>query len=276
MEYLDKRPTNPLKVGKTPTRCHLPKLKKMSSKPKVFRKNSQNNKFLRLSKSSLTTDSSIFSSRLEMMGLAGINPVVGINGGNVFVSKIQDPTFLTPRYAVQNDIITDNIVMPNPHKVLKKYPSSYLKGKNIKVYKYIGQNPNKKLMSILNSVDKKVSNLKYIYEALTGRELLDDDQIDYDEDFKLIDFDGIKRTIENDAYSILNEAIFTTIPSLADRYKIVSNNETYKLLSNQPKDIIVLQDSKLGYFATNRKSLRRTKYYNEISDIVIGDDLKNE
>lgn len=276
MEYLDKRPTNPLKVGKTPTRRHLPKLKKMSSKPKVFRKNSQNNKFLRLSKSSLTTDSSIFSSRLEMMGLAGINPVVGINGGNVFVSKIQDPTFLTPRYAVQNDIITDNIVMPNPHKVLKKYPSSYLKGKNIKVYKYIGQNPNKKLMSILNSVDKKVSSLKYIYEALTGRELLDDDQIDYDEDFKLIDFDGIKRTIENDAYSILNEAIFTTIPSLADRYKIVSNNETYKLLSNQPKDIIVLQDSKLGYFATNRKSLRRTKYYNEISDIVIGDDLKNE
>ena len=131
-------------------------------------------------------------------------------------------------------------------------------------------------MSILNSVDKKVSSLKYIYEALTGRELLDDDQIDYDEDFKLIDFDGIKRTIENDAYSILNEAIFTTIPSLADRYKIVSNNETYKLLSNQPKDIIVLQDSKLGYFATNRKSLRRTKYYNEISDIVIGDDLKNE
>ena len=276
MEYLDKRPTNPLKVGKTPTRRHLPKLKKMSSKPKVFRKNSQNNKFLRLSKSSLTTDSSIFSSRLEMMGLAGINPVVGINGGNVFVSKIQDPTFVTPRYAVQNDIITDNIVMPNPHKVLKKYPSSYLKGKNIKVYKYIGQNPNKKLMSILNSVDKKVSSLKYIYEALTGRELLDDDQIDYDEDFKLIDFDGIKRTIENDAYSILNEAIFTTIPSLANRYKIVSNNETYKLLSNQPKDIIVLQDSKLGYFATNRKSLRRTKYYNEISDIVIGDDLKNE
>lgn len=271
----DQRPTDPDKIGKTPIRRHLPKLKKLSSKPKVFRKNSQNNKYLRLSKSSLSTDTSIFSSKLEMMGLAGINPVVGISG-NVFVSKIQDPTFLTPRYAVQNDIITDNIVMPNPHKVLKKYPSSYLKGKNIKVYKYTGQDPNKKLMSILNSVDKKVGSLKYIYEALTGRELLDDDQIDYDEDFKLIDFDGIKRTIENDAYSILNEAIFKTIPRLAERYKIVSNNETYKLLSNQPKGIIVLQDSKLGYFATNRKTLRRTKYYNEISDIVIGDDLKNE
>lgn len=271
----DQRPTDPDKIGKTPIRRHLPKLKKLSSKPKVFRKNSQNNKYLRLSKSSLSTSSSIFSSKLEMMGLAGINPVVGISG-NVFVSKIQDPTFLTPRYAVQNDIITDNIVMPNPHKVLKKYPSSYLKGKNIKVYRYTGQDPNKKLMAILNSVDKKVGSLKYIYEALTGRELLDDDQIDYDEDFKLIDFDGIQRTIENDAYSILNEAIFKAIPQLADRYKVVSNNETYKLLSNQPKDIIVLQDSKLGYFATNRKTLRRTKYYNEISDIVIGDDLKNE
>lgn len=275
MITVDQRPTNPDKIGKTPTRRHLPKLKKLSSKPKIFRKNSQNNKYLRLSKSSLSTNTSIFSSKLEMMGLAGINPVVGISG-NVFVSKIQDPTFLTPRYAVQNDIITDNIVMPNPHKVLKKYPSSYLKGKNIKVYKYTGQDANKKLMSILNSVDKKVGSLKYIYEALTGRKLLDDDQIDYDKDFKLIDFDGIKRTIENDAYSILNEAIFTTIPQLAERYKVVSNNETYKLLSNQPKDIIVLQDSKLGYFATNRKTLRRTKYYNEISDIVIGDDLKNE
>lgn len=275
MAYIDKRPTDPLKVGKTPTRRHLPKMKKLSSKPKIFRKNSQNNKFLKLSKSSLTTDTSIFSSKLEMMGLAGINPVVGI-GGNVFVSKIQDPTFLTPRYAVQNDIITDNLVMPNPHKVLKKYPSSYLKGKKVQIYKYTGQDPNKKLMSILNSVDKKVGSLKYIYEALTGREMLDDDQIDYDKDFKLIDFDGIKRTIENDAYSILNEAIFTTIPSLADRYKVVSNDETYKLLSNQSKDIIVLEDSKLGYFATNRKTLRRTKYYNEISDIVIGDDLKYE
>lgn len=275
MPYIDKRPTDPLKVGKTPTRRHLPKMKKLSSKPKVFRKNSQNNKFLRLSKSSLTTDTSIFSSKLEMMGLAGINPVVGI-GGNVFVSKIQDPTFLTPRYAIQNDIITDNLVMPNPHKVLKKYPSSYLKGKKVQIYKYTGQDPNKKLMSILNSVDKKVGSLKYIYEALTGREMLDDDQIDYDKDFKLIDFDGIKRTIENDAYSILNEAIFTTIPSLADRYKVVSNDETYKLLSNQSKDIIVLEDSKLGYFATNRKTLRRTKYYNEISDIVIGDDLRYE
>lgn len=275
MGYIDKRPTDPLKVGKSPTRRHLPKMKKLSSKPKIFKKNSQNNKFLRLSKSSLTTDTSVFSSKLEMMGLAGINPVVGI-GGNVFVSKIQDPTFITPRYAVQNDIITDNLVMPNPHKVLKKYPSSYLKGKKVQIYKYTGQDPNKKLMAILNSVDKKVGSLKYIYEALSGREMLDDDQIDYDKDFKLIDFDGIKRTIENDAYSILNEAIFTTIPSLADRYKVVSNNETYKLLANQSKDIIVLEDSKLGYFATNRKTLRRTKYYNEISDIVIGDDLKYE
>lgn len=271
----DKRPTDPDKIGKTPTRRHLPKLKKLSSKPKLFRKNSQNNKYLKFSKSSLSTNMSIFSSKLEMMGLAGINPPVGING-NVFVSKIQDPTFIKPRYAVQNDIITDNIVMPNPHKVLKKYSSSYLKNKKIKVYKYTGEDPNKKLMTILNSVDKKVGSLEYIYEALTGRELLDENQIDYDEDFKLIDFDEIQRTIENDAYSILNEAIFMSIPDIAKKYKIVSNDESYKLLLNQPKDIVILEDSKLGYFATNRKTLRRTKYYSEISDIVIGDDLKYE
>ena len=271
----DKRPTDPDKIGKTPTRRHLPKLKKLSSKPKLFRKNSQNNKYLKFSKSSLSTNMSIFSYKIEMMGLAGINPPVGING-NVFVSKIQDPTFIKPRYAVQNDIITDNIVMPNPHKVLKKYSSSYLKNKKIKVYKYTGEDPNKKLMTILNSVDKKVGSLEYIYEALTGRELLDENQIDYDEDFKLIDFDEIQRTIENDAYSILNEAIFMSIPDIAKKYKIVSNDESYKLLLNQPKDIVILEDSKLGYFATNRKTLRRTKYYSEISDIVIGDDLKYE
>lgn len=271
----DKRPTDPDKIKSKPIRRKLPKLKKLSSKPKVFRKNSQNNKYLRLTKSSLTTNKSIFSSKLEMMGLAGINPPVGISG-NVFVTKIHDPTFIKPRYAVQNDIITDNILMPNLHKVLKKYPSSYLKDKKVKIYKYTGEDPNKKLMSILNSVDKKVDSLEYIYETLTGRELLDEDQIDYDEDFKVIDFDEIKRTIENDAYSILNEAIFMSIPNIADKYKIVSNDESYKLLSNQSKDIVVLEDSKLGYFAANRKTLRRTKYYNEISDIVIGDDLKYE
>jgi len=271
----DKRPTDPNKVKAKPIRRKLPKLKQLSSKPKVFRKNSQNNKYLKLSKSSLTTNSSIFSSKLEMMGLAGINPPVGING-NVFVSKIQDPTFIKPRYAVQNDIITDNIVMPNPHKVLKKYPSSYLKNKKISIYKYTGEDPNKKLMSILNSVNKKVNSLDYIYEALTGRELLDEDQIDYDKDFKRIDFDEIKRTIENDAYSILNEAIFMSMPIIADKYKIVDNDESYRLLLNQSKDIVILEDAKLGYFATNKKTLRRTKYYNEISDIVIGDDLKYE
>ena len=47
----DKRITDPTKVKNKPIRRSLPKLKKLSSKPKIFRKNSQNNKFLRLTKS---------------------------------------------------------------------------------------------------------------------------------------------------------------------------------------------------------------------------------
>ena len=46
----DKRITDPTKVKNRPIRRSLPKLKKLSSRPKLFRKNSQNNKFLRLSK----------------------------------------------------------------------------------------------------------------------------------------------------------------------------------------------------------------------------------
>ena len=42
----DKRPTDPDKIGKTPTRRHLPKLKKLSSKPKLFRQNFLNLHYL--------------------------------------------------------------------------------------------------------------------------------------------------------------------------------------------------------------------------------------
>lgn len=273
----DHRPTNPDKQSKAPIRRHLPKPKAVSSKPTILNKaNNQNNKYLKLSKSKLSTNNSIFSSKHEMMGLAGINPPIGVSGGNVFVSKIQDPTFITPRYAVQNDIITDNIVMPNPHNVLKKYPSSYLKNKKVQIYKFNGNDPNKKLMTILNSLDTKVDNMHYIYEVLTEKEFIDDDQIAYDENFSLIDFDKIKQTIENDVYSVLGEAVFLCMPEVVAKYKEIINEDSYRILSNYPKNIHIFQDPKLGYFAINSKTLRRTKYFDEISKISIGGDIIND
>jgi len=40
--------------------------------------------------------------------------------------------------------------------------------------------------------------------------------------------------------------------------------------------LAILESDEFGYFAVNKDTLRRTKYYDNIKDIVIGEDLENE
>lgn len=208
-------------------------------------------------------------------GLAGIGGPIGTTR-SIFVSKIQSPTMLTPQYCVQDDMITDNIITTDNDNILRKIPSDYLKDKNIRMFKYMGKDPNSRLMTILNAVNTQV-NREFIYETISQKYLLEDSQIEYDDNFKEIDFNEIYASIENEAYTVFNKFVYLSNPQLAeDRYTEVVNNESFNLLEQHSSDIVIMEDKQLGYFAMNKKSLRRSKYFNSIKDIKIYKDLETK
>lgn len=203
-------------------------------------------------------------------GLAGINPVMGIKN-TLYVGKMYNPGYLRPRYIIQNDLMTDKLITTNKDNKLVSVPTNELLNNKIQLFKYKGKDPNAKLMSILNSVGTIV-NREYIYETVSGKELLTDDQIEYDEDFQYVDFDAIKAEIENESYSFINKYIFTVKPELTNKYKIITTNEAQNKIFEYPELAVILDES-LGYFITNKNTFRRTKYYDNISDIMITPDL---
>lgn len=208
----------------------------------------------------------------ETMGLAGIGGPIGTTNA-IFVSKLQSPTMLRPQYCVQDDMITDNIITTNNDGVLRKVSSDYLKDKNVRMFKYMGKDPNKRLMTILNSVDTEVPR-EFIYETISDKYLLDDSQIEFDEDFQEVNFNEMRAMIENDAYTVLNKFIYLANPELANRYTQVSNQESSDLLEGHSSDIVIMEDQSMGYFAMNKKSLRRSRFFENVEDIEIYDDLE--
>jgi len=207
-------------------------------------------------------------------GLMGISPVIGMNS-YPFVMQIMSPTFVRPKYGVQNDLITDKIITTDEDDNLKVLPNTYLSNKKIKLFKYKGKDPNSKWMKIFESLNTKVPR-EFIYETISGKNMLTDNQLYLDEDFEEIKFEEIKPSIENEAYTVLNKFVFKTNPTLASKYHIVQSNEALELLNHHSDKLAILESDEFGYFAVNKDTLRRTKYYDNIKDIVIGEDLENE
>jgi len=204
-----------------------------------------------------------------LMGSTG-GAVMGVYG-RPFVSQIMSSTFVRPKYALHDDIFTDNILTTNDSDTLQMMSSDYLKDKKVRVFKYVGKNPKDKMKKLLESVGKEV-NREYIYEELSGKDMINDDQIYIDEDFEEIKFDEVKASIENEAYTVLNKYMNTS-PTLASRYSIVNTQEASFKLKNHSESVVIMEHVGLGYFACNRNTMRRTKYYSNINDIVIGSDI---
>ena len=204
-------------------------------------------------------------------GLAAMSTPIGINN-QPFVMQLMSPTFVRPKYAVANDLVTDKIVSAAEDDTLKLMKTDeYLKDKKIKVFKYIGSDGKEKLQKVLESLDKPVTR-EFIYETISGKEMITDDQIYLDKDFEEINFEELRHVVENEAYSVLNKYI-QSIPTLASKFTIVDNEEASLKLKGCNEAVVVMENANLGYFACNRNTLRRTKYYDKISDIVIGSDI---
>lgn len=174
-----------------------------------------------------------------------------------------------PTFAVSNDISTKRSITvdakDNKLKLVDNSPEV-----KTRVFKYVGKNKDA-LKKITDNLGQTVGK-DYIYETVTGRKYLVEDQIFYDEDFQEIDLEAIKEETENDKHTIMNKVYMALHDGLPKGEKVTTNEA--KRMATDLDDIYIFETAN-GYYAMNSKTMRSTKLYNTITGIKITEDLIN-
>ena len=201
----------------------------------------------------------------ETTGPAASGPVVGMEKNLVFVSQYgpkNSKAKVVEGYAISNDMVTKNIIVTDHESGnLKKVPYSYLEGREITIFEVKDKTGG--LKKILSEVGKPHTK-NFIYEALTGKELLSDDQLFYEKDFSQLDIISMGSEIISEIQTMFSEFKQTPEFELMNEKLI---QEADKLLDGI-NDVIVLENQH-GFFAKNTKTGKRTGYFKHIKDIKI-------
>ena len=199
----------------------------------------------------------------ETTGPAASGPVVGMEKNLVFVSQYgpkNSKAKVVEGYAISNDMITKNIIVTDHESGnLKKVPYSYLEGREITIFEVKDKTGG--LKKILSEVGKPHTK-NFIYEALTGKDLLSDDQLFYEKDFSQLDIISMGSEIISEIQTMFSEFKQTPEFELMNEKLI---QEADKLLEGI-NDVIVLENQH-GFFAKNTKTGKRTGYFKYIKDI---------
>ena len=201
----------------------------------------------------------------ETTGPAASGPVVGMEKNLVFVSQYgpkNSKAKVVEGYAISNDMITKNIIVTDHESGnLKKVPYSYLEGREITVFEV--KDKTGSLKKILSEVGKPHTK-NFIYETLTGKDLLSDDQLFYEKDFSQLDIISMGSEIISEIQTMFSEFKQTPEFELMNEKLI---QEADKLLDGID-DVIVLENQH-GFFAKNTKTGKRTGYFKHIKDIKV-------
>ena len=202
---------------------------------------------------------------LETTGPAASGPVVGMEKNLVFVSQYgpkNSKAKVVEGYAVSNDMITKNIIVTDQESgILKKVPYSYLEGREITMFEVKDKsNGMKKILSEVGNPHTK----NFIYEALTDKELLSDDQILCEEGFTQINPIDMGAEVISEIQSMFSAYKKTPEFELMNEKYI---QEADRLLDGI--DDIVILENQHGFFAKNTKTGKRTGYFKHIKDIPV-------
>lgn len=201
----------------------------------------------------------------ETTGPAASGPVVGMEKDLVFVSQYgpkNSKAKVVEGYAVSNDMVTKNIIVTDQESgILKKVPYNYLEGREITMFEV--KDKTNGMKKILSEVGKPHTK-NFIYEALTGKELLSDDQILCEEGFVQTNPIDMGAEVISEIQSMFSEYKKTPEFELMNEKYI---QEADRLLEGI--DDIVILENQHGFFAKNTKTGKRTGYFKHIKDIPI-------
>jgi len=206
----------------------------------------------------------------EFMGCAGPGGMPGAGQGIYMTQYGPKSTFGDDNvegYAIHNDIITDRILLVDKRGNLTVKESSFLQGRKLRIFKYVGENALG-YANIISSVNKRAYR-EYLYEALTGKRLLSDDQVICDDCFTEVsaakifsEYSSVAQTIVDQYKKIMGEEVIR-LPLMSK----AAIKEASKLLGNN-RSINVFENMN-GYFAENAVTRERTAYFKRICDIQI-------
>ena len=204
------------------------------------------------------------NNEINEWAMASFNPVIGIqkpyilkavdNTGNCINSKL---------YALSPDVISDKYLVVDENSKLSIVDKSYFDNYCVEVYEYTGNELN--VGKIKEAYDNgNIVSPNYIYEVLSGKDLLSDDQIDFDESFKKVDFEEFTAktesymvTMQRD-YDKINGALFY-VPTLENAVSEVSLRF---------RDALDCLEDLNGYYLENRLTHMRTKSVPEFDDFT--------
>lgn len=191
------------------------------------------------------------------------NPIIGIQ--KPYVLKAVDNTgdcINSKLYALSPDVISDKYLVVDENSKLAIVDKSYFDNYYVEVYEYIGNRLNiGKIKEMYDSGN--IVSPNYIYETLSGRHLLTQDQIDFDDQFKKVDFsddiakmESYRATMQSD-FDKINGAFFY-IPAMDIQQECTIN---YKNALDVMADVN-------GYYLRNRFTHERTESVSDVNQLT--------
>ena len=187
--------------------------------------------------------------------MAAVNPVISIH--KPFILKMcndHGDILNAKRYALATDLVSDKYLVINENAKLEIVDGSSLSDMMVEEYEFIG---DKRLLNKIEEAyysGRTVDNT-FFYTALTGKPMLSEDQIDFDPNFKKVDFYSIKENMLT-RMATLNESFMQSIGKIHIAVTAKQNNYTRKLLEG--KSHIILMKDLEGYYLLNKEKNKRS------------------
>lgn len=197
--------------------------------------------------------------------MAGMNPVVGIT--KPYVLKMCNDCgdlINANRYALATDLVADKYLIINENANLEIVDASSISNMVVEQYEFVG---DKRLIKKIEEAyySGKIVDNTFFYTALTGKPMLSEDQIDFDSNFRKVDFIAMK---ENSLTRLatLNEAIMEAIGAPIMKVDIIPDNNSRLLLGD--KSYLSIKKDISGYYIFNKNNYKRSASVEEMNFIT--------
>ena len=200
---------------------------------------------------------------MQEWAMNACNPIIGIQ--KPYVLKAIDNTgdcINSKLYALSPDIISDKYLVVDENSKLAIVDKSYFDNYYVEVYEYTGNRLNiGKIKEMYDSGN--IVSPNYIYETLSGKHLLTQDQIDFDDQFKKVDLsdtitkmESYRATMQSN-FDKINGAFFY-IPAIDIQHECTIN---YKNALDVMADVN-------GYYLRNRFTHERTESFSNVDQLT--------
>lgn len=196
--------------------------------------------------------------------MAAANPIIGIHKPFILKASKENNMFSPIEYLFSPDIVSDKYLVVNEDAKLQIVDADKYNDYSFEVYEYIGNRVRVGKIAEAYHTGKIVDNTVF-YTMLTGKPMLCEDQIDYDNNFRKVDFDYMQEstystmaTITEGYYNAIG--VYPTTLSINESSISFDNN-----IINEFVDVFKDID---GYYVKNKYTKKRTRSVNSVNDIT--------